>query len=325
MKNNQIGIIGTGYWGTNIINALFKIGCKNIHCLDNNIKNLKEIKKKFPKISVHKKLSEFLENKFDGIVIATNTKSHYQIAKACLKKNNNIFVEKPVTNDSSKLIKLINLAKVKKKIIMSGYIYYYNQHIEFIKKILNKKGLGKVLYVSFERLNLGPVRNDISSAWDLSSHDISICNYFFKKKIKLVSSSGCDILKEKINDISLISAKVGDIKVDFKSSWLNPEKVRKIVIVGKKKMLLYNEIDFKNPIKIYNKYASYPNVGKFSKKFFTQKANIYYGSTISPKVKSNSPLENEMREFLKCCKGKKTPKTSAEISLKILNILEKLK
>lgn len=325
MKNNQIGIIGTGYWGTNIINALFKIGCKNIHCLDNNIKNLKEIKKKFPKISVHKKMDRFLENKFEGIVIATNTKSHYQIAKACLKKNNNIFVEKPVTNNSSKLIKLINLAKARKKIIMSGYIYYYNQHIEFIKKILNKNGLGKVLYVSFERLNLGPVRNDISSAWDLSSHDVSICNYFFKKKIKLISSSGCDILKEKINDISLISAKVGDIKVDFKSSWLNPEKVRKIVIVGKKKMLLYNEIDFKNPIKIYNKYASYPSLGKFSKKFFTQKANIYYGSTISPKVKSNSPLENEMREFLKCCKGKKTPKTSAEISLKILKILEKLK
>ena len=182
MKNNQIGVIGTGYWGTNIINALFKIGCKNICCLDNNIQNLKEIKKKFPKIIVFKELNNFLENKFDGIVIATNTKSHYQIAKACLEKNNNIFVEKPVTNDSSKLIKLINLSKVKKKIIMSGYIYYYNQHIEFIKKILNKNSLGKVLYVSFDRLNLGPVRNDISSAWDLSSHDISICNYFFKKK-----------------------------------------------------------------------------------------------------------------------------------------------
>lgn len=324
MKNNQIGIIGAGYWGTNIINVLLKIGCKNIHCLDNNIKNLKEIKKKFPKIFVYQKLNVFLKNKYDGILIATSTKSHYQIARACLEKENNIFVEKPVTNDSSRLIKLINLSKVKKKFIMSGYIYYYNQHIEFIKKILNKNGLGKVLYVSFERLNLGPVRNDISSAWDLSSHDISICHYFFKKQLKLISSSGYDILKEKINDISLISAKVGDIKVDFKSSWLNPEKVRKIVIVGKKKMLLYNEMDFNNPIKIYNKYAFYPSVGKFSRKFFTQKANIYYGSTISPKIKSNSPLENEMREFLKCCKEDKIPKTTAEISLKTLKILEKL-
>ena len=83
-------------------------------------------------------------------------------------------------------------------------------------------------------------------------------------------------------------------------------------------------MDFKNPIKIYNKYASYPSLGKFSKKFFTQKANIYYGSTTSPKIKSSSPLENEMQEFLKCCKGNKIPNTSAEISLKILKILEKL-
>lgn len=324
MKNNQIGIIGVGYWGTNIINTLIKLGHHNICCYDNNSFNLKEIKKKFPKIVVINRFEEFLKKKFNGVIIATSPKNHYRIAKACLNNNYNLFIEKPVTDNSEKLLKLMKLAKKKKKFIMSGYIYYYNQHIKYIKKTLSNNILGKILYISFERLNLGPIRNDISSAWDLTSHDISICNFFFKKKIKILNFSTHSILKKKISDISKISGKIGDIKVDFKSSWLHPEKVRKIIIVGKKKMLLYNEIDLKNPIKIFNKYAFYPRISKFSKKFFTKEANVYYGSTFSPKIISKSPLENEMIEFIKCCNGKKNPRTSTLVSLNILNVLESL-
>ncbi len=324
MKNNQIGIIGLGYWGTNIVNVLIKIGCNSIHCYDINQENLKEIKKKFPHINIINKFNDFLDLKLDGVIISTSTNSHYQIAKKCLNKNHNIFLEKPVTNSVKKLNHLNKIANKNNKILMSGYIYFYNNHIQYIDKILNKNTLGKILYVSFERSNLGPVRNDISASWDLSSHDISICNYLFKKKLKILSSSGHDILKKGIKDICTISAKIDDIKIDFKSSWLNPEKIRKIVIVGKKKMLLFDEMNFKQPIKIYNKYASYPKTFKFNKKFFTQKANIYLGLTRSPKIKSKSPLENEMSEFLRCIKRKTKPKTSHKISLQVLKILQEL-
>ena len=122
-----------------------------------------------------------------------------------------------------------------------------------------------------------------------------------------------------------ISAKIDHIKFDIKSSWLNPEKIRKIIIVGKKKMLLFNELNFNSPIKIYNKYANYPKVNIFKKNFFTQKANIYYGSTFVPKIKFSSPLENEMKEFLKCIYYKKKPLTSSKIAIDIMKTLEKLK
>ncbi len=324
MTNNQIGIIGCGYWGTNIVNVLQKFPKIQVFCYDISRENLKEIKKKFPKVRIFNDFKIFLSNNFDGVIISTSTNSHYKLAKICLQKGFNIFVEKPVTNSTKNFSSLAKIARKNNKLIMSGYIYFYNNHIHYISKILKTKQLGKILYVSFERSNLGPVRNDISAAWDLSSHDISICFYLFKKKMRILKFSGYDILKKNISDISSISAKIGDIKVDFKSSWLNPEKVRKLVIVGKKKMLLFDEMNFKNPIKIYNKYASYPKTTTFKKKFFTQKANIYLGLTKSPKIKSTSPLENEMREFLNCIYKKKKPTTSNKITLDVLKVLEKL-
>ncbi len=324
MKNNQIGIIGLGYWGTNIVNVLLKLGVNEIYCFDKNYENLKEIKKKFPRVKTIKDLNVLLKIKPNGVIISVDTKHHYAMAKKCLLSNLNVFIEKPVTNNPIKLKKLINIAKSQKKIIMSGYIYFYNDHIRYIKNLILKKKLGKILYVSFERSNLGPVRSDISSVWDLSSHDIGILKYFFKDQIKVINFLGHDILKKRIYDISQFSCKINEVKVDFKSSWLSPEKIRKIIIIGKKKMLLYNELDFESPVKIFNKYAEYPKVGKFSKKFFTQKANIYLGKTYIPKIKSRSPLENEMLEFLKCLKNQSTPMTSTSLSLDIHNILKKL-
>ena len=323
MKNNQIGIIGVGYWGTNIINVLYKIGINKIFCFDNDYKNQKEIRKKFPKINVISNFKKFLDLSLSGVIISVDTKNHFNVASECLKKGFNVFIEKPSTNSSKKLQKLNKIAVSKKLFIMSGYIYFYNNYIKYIKKIIKKKFLGKIFYVSCERLNLGPVRSDVSSAWDLSSHDIAICNYLFDDNLSILNKEGYDFLKKKINDISFISAKIKDIKIDIKASWLHPEKVRKIIILGKKRMLLFDELDFKNPIKIYNKYATYPKIQNFKKNFFTQKANIFLGSTLKPKIKSKSPLENEMIEFIKCINCEKKP-ISISKSINILKILEKL-
>jgi len=325
LKNNQIGIVGVGYWGTNILNALHKIGVNNIYCHDNNIENLQEVKKKFPKVKIIKNFQDFLNIDFLGIIIAVDTKLHFKIAEKCLKNGFNIFVEKPVTNSSKKLKLLHKIAESKNLFIMSGYIYFYNDYIRYIKKIVNNNFLGEIYYVSCERFNLGPVRNDVSASWDLSSHDIAICRYLFDKNLTITKVHGYDFLKKNIYDISSISAKIDKIKLDIKSSWLHPEKTRKIVIVGKKRMLLFDELYFKHSIKIYNKYANYPKISNFKKNFFTQKANIYLGSTILPKIITKSPLENEMREFLTCLKKNKDPLTSAKISIDVLKTLEKLK
>jgi len=322
LKNNQIGIVGLGYWGTNIVNVLERFNIKKLYCFDLNNENLNEIKKKFPFIIKVRTLKELLKIDLDGIIIATNTSSHFQIAKKCLLASHNIFVEKPVTNSFKKLKELKKIAKVKNKIIMGGYIYNYNIYINYIKKVLDKKLLGSLRYMSFERLNLGPVRNDVSCIWDLASHDLSTCYYLLGKKPTIIDVHGFDLLKKNIFDISKIILKLSNIKIEIKSSWLNPEKIRKLVIIGEKKMLLFNEMDKKNPILIYDKFASYPKLKKFKKNFFTPKANIYLGKTYAPKIKFSSPLDAEIKEFLNCIYKKKIPITSVDYSLEIMKTLE---
>jgi len=324
LKNNQIGIVGLGYWGTNIINTLEKMGYKNIFCYDLNENNAEILKKRFRSIKICKNLNELISEELLGIIIVTNTKNHFSIAKKCLTKNHNIFIEKPATDSHSKLKLLVELAKKNNRIMMCGYIYRYNVYIEYIKKILNKKILGNINYISFERSNLGPIRNDISCVFDLASHDLSTCIDIFGKNLKVKNSFGFDLLKKKVHDMSTIVLSYKKIKIEIKSSWLNPEKIRKLIIVGSKKMLLFDEMDKDKPIKIYNKYAEYPKIDSFKKNFFTEKANIYYGKTFFPKIKFTSPLKLEMLEFIKSIKKNKAPKTDGVYALKVMKLIEKV-
>ena len=324
MKNNQIGIIGLGYWGTNIINTLEKNGYKNIYCFDQDKKNALTLKKRFKHIKICKTFDELLNLNLLGVLIVTNTKNHFAIAKKCIQKNHNIFIEKPATDSHVKLKSLVRLAKKQNKILMCGYIYNYNVYIEYIKKVLSKKSLGKINYISFERSNLGPIRNDISCIFDLASHDLSTCISIFGEKLKVVNAFGFDLLKKKTFDISTIVLSHNKTKIEIKSSWLNPEKIRKLIVVGSKKMLLFDEMDKINPIKIYNKYAEYPKINTFKKNFFTEKANIYYGKNFFPKIKFTSPLTLEMLEFIKSIKSKKTPKSDGKFALKVMELIERV-
>ena len=194
--------------GDNIVNVFHKLNVKKIFCYDKNIENLNEIKKKFPKVIIIYNLDDFLRLNLDGVVISVDTKYHFNLAKKCLLAGFDIFVEKPVTNNTTHLKILHRLSKKHKKFLMSGYIYFYNDHIRYIKKILKENKLGKILYLSFERFNLGPVRSDVSAAWDLSSHDLAILQYLFNKKLKIISFLGHDFLKKKINDINQISGRL---------------------------------------------------------------------------------------------------------------------
>ena len=207
---------------------------------------------------------------------------------------------------------------------MFGYIYMFNNYINFIKKFVTDKKNGKVLYLKFQRQNLGPIRNDVSVSYDLSSHDLSILYYFLGDLPKNITESSYSILKKKLPDISNLSTKFKNMYIDIHNSWLNPDKVRRITVVTKKKMLLFDEMKKDNKIVIYNKYAKYPKISEFKDKFFSQKAKIYSGKNYSPKVKSNNPLLDELKYFFRCIKNNKKPFTSIDFAKKILKVLDKL-
>ena len=320
-KKQKIVVVGSGYWGSIIINTLIGLGFKNIIIYDKSIKNKKIAKKKFKTIKFENNFSNILNNKnILNIFVVTPPSVNLKIVKKLIFNNKNIFLEKPGFSNVKDINKIENYLKKSRSKLMFGYIYCYNSYIDKIKTILDKKILGEIQYISFSRKNLGPIRNDVDVDYDLTSHDLSIIKKLFKKLPIIKSYKKYSLLKKNISDISNLHLKLKNINIDINNSWLNPNKERLIKIIGKKKMLSFDELDLEAPIKIYNQYAKYPKLDFFDKKFLKSKALIYVGKSKSIKLKTESPLINEIKTFF----DYKKPQTDIKMAKEILTFLEKI-
>ena len=324
IKDKNIALIGCGYWGTIIANNLVNLGFHKFYVYDSNRLNCVILKKKFKNVIILNNYNALLKDKSINILyLATPPSINFHLVKQALKFKKNIFLEKPGFNkiiDFNKIEKLIT----KKNNLMFGYVYCYNDYINYIKKIIKKNTLGKILHINFQRQNLGPIRSDVDAAHDLSSHDLSIILDIFKKLPKVIYHNKYSILKKGISDISNLHMKLGNIFIDINSTWLSPTKIRRITIIGSKKMLLFDEMDLINPIKIYNKYAAYPKINYFKKSFFQSKALIYEGKVELPNVQNKPALKNEIDYFFDHIKKKKSFKTDFVFSYKISKFLDSI-
>ena len=323
MKKQVIAIIGLGYWGTIVTNTLVSMNIfKKIYIYDRDNDKSKILKKKFGSKVDYLNLNEIKKNKqIKNIFLATPPKENFKILDSLIDFDKNILIEKPG------LINLNHYKKIKKKLFLKknkvsfGYIYIYNDYIRYIKKIIKSKKLGKIRYINLQRQNFGPIRNKVSAVYDLATHDISILNFLLKKKISLKRSINHDILDKKNFDISYLNLKSGEVKIDINVSWLNPEKIRKIIIIGSKKMLLFDEMSHNEPLKIYNNYVNFPKIEKFTKYYFNQSKYIFKGKSKSIKLKETKPLNNEILEFL----GTKNNITDINFSEDIIKIIKNIK
>ncbi len=328
IQNSKLILFGSGYWGTNIANNLVKLGISKFLVFDKNLKNSQTLKKRYPKnVEIIKNIEPFFKNKnYKYFIFATPPSANFRLIKKALKYKKNIFIEKPGFKDFREIDKLIKLFPKETKKIMFGYIYMFNNHINFIKRFCNEKKNGKILYMKFQRQNLGPIRNDVDVSYDLSSHDLSIIKYIFpKSKLRILNIQSYKLLNNKISDLSNISLKLNNTIVDINNSWLNPDKIRRIIIITQKKMLLFDEMLKDNKIKIFNKYASYPKIEMLKNNFFKRKIKIYLGKNYSPKIINNDPLKDEIKNFLQTKKkiNKNNDINFAKDILKILNNLTK--
>jgi len=256
-----------------------------------------------------------------NIFLATPPRENFKILNSLIDFNKNILIEKPGLINSNHYKKIKKKLFQKKNKVSFGYIYIYNNYIRYIKKIIKSKKLGKIKYINFQRQNFGPIRNKVSAAYDLATHDISILNFLLNKKISLKRSINHDILGKKNFDISYLNLKSGEVKIDINVSWLNPEKIRKIIIIGSKKMLLFDEMNHNEPLKIYNNYVNFPKIEKFTKYYFNQSKYIFKGKSKSIKLKETKPLNNEILEFL----DNKNNITDINFSEDIIKIIKNIK
>ena len=305
MKKYNIAIIGLGYWGTIVTNTIISMNLfDKIYIYDTDISKIKILKKKFGKKVIKIDFDKILHNnEIKHIFLATPPKINFNILRLLIRSKKNVLIEKPGMVNLKFFNKIAKELKRNKTKLTFGYIYIYNIYIRYLKKIIQSKKLGKIKYINFQRQNFGPIRNNVSASYDLATHDISILSYLFNKKIKLKKLIKHNILGKKNYDISFLNLETNNVKIDINVSWLNPEKIRKIIIIGSKKMLLFDEMNMNEPIKIYNNYVNFPKIDKFSKLYFNQSKYIFKGKSTSIKLKSNKPLNNEIEEFIKSKKN----------------------
>jgi predicted dehydrogenase len=319
-----IGVVGCGYWGPNLIRNFSKIpNCRVVGVCDFKQERLAHIKSLYPDVKTIMKYDDIVNDRsIDALCIATPIATHFTLAKAALRKNKHVFVEKPLAESLRKAGILTSLAQKQKRILMVGHTFLYHPAIEKIRRILQNKELGRIYYVSMERLNLGLFQKDLNVVWDLAPHDISILKYITNKKPIAISAFGMANVYKPIEDVAIVNIKLqGGILVTMRLSWLDPHKVRKVIIVGSKKMLVYDDISEQDKITIYDKGVSVP---KYYDSFDDFKFSYKYGDITKPLVDNAEPLEIECRHFIDCIENNRVPKSDGAHGMRVIKIIESI-
>ena len=322
MKPITVGVVGCGYWGPNLIRnfkALPECALKLI--CDVDPQRLKHLKTLYPDVQAHTEFPHMLNGAgIDAVAIATSVKFHYEMAKASLLAGKHTFIEKPMATSSKHCEELVALAKKTGLTLMVGHTFLYSAPINKIKEIIGWGDIGDIRYISARRLNLGLFQKDINVAWDMAPHDISIVLHIMEEMPESVNCWGKAHMTEGVEDvISMCINFPGDRFATIQSSWLDPRKVREMTIVGSKRMIVYDDVEPLEKIKIYDARVELP---PHYDTFAEFQYSYHYGDRYIPHVKQEEPLKVECQHFLDCIKTGRTPLTSGERGLDVVRILE---
>jgi len=320
----DIAIIGLGYWGPNLVRNFSALKEVNkIICCDINQKRLSLIKLKYPNVETTNDFDQLLKNyKFDALVICTPVGSHYKFAKAALNADKHVWVEKPFTVSSKNAEDLIAIAEKKNLKIFVDHTFIYTGAVRKIKEIVDKGELGDVIYFDSVRINLGLFQHDVNVLWDLACHDLSIMNYILPdNKITGIAANGIANFYDHENVAYLSLYFENNCFAHIHSNWTAPVKIRRTIVGGKKKMLVYDDTENVEKIRVYDSGVL---MKKGEEEESIHEALVQYriGDMYSPKVAHTEALALATKEFIDAIKQDRLPLTNAYDGLKIVKILE---
>jgi len=318
----NIAVVGCGYWGPNLIRNLNSLSdCVLKSVCDTNSNRLAHMKSLYPAAEITSDFNDLIKDRdIDAIMIATPVRFHYQMARKSLLAGKHTFVEKPMACNSQQCEELIDLAEKRNLVLMVGHTFIYSKPVRKIREIVNSGELGELQYVSARRLNLGLLQKDINVAWDLAPHDISIILYVLGKEPVSVNCQGKSHVAKGVEDVTNMTLNFcnGAFGI-IHSSWLDPNKVRETVFIGKKKMLVYNDVAPNEKIRIYDKRVEapphYDSFGEFQYSY-------HYGGVYSPYLQLTEPLKVECQHFLDCIRTGAKSESSGADGLQVVRILE---
>ncbi len=319
----NIGVIGCGYWGPNLIRNLVRTqGCKVKTICDLKRERLNFIKGERSNFRVTTNYKDVISDPcIQAVAIATPVSTHYQFAKEALENGKHVLVEKPLTASYAHGEELVYLARKKGKLLLVDHTFIYTGAVRKMKEIIDAGELGKIYYFDSVRVNLGIFQHDVNVLWDLAPHDISIMDYLLAKDPVSVMSTCVSHLCNNIEDIAYITVNFADnIIAHFHVNWLAPTKIRLIQIVGDKKMLVYDDIQNSEKVKLYDKGII---VGDNNREgIYKTLVQYRIGDMYAPKLDQTEALKTECEHFLECMKRGIKPITDGIAGLRVVKILE---
>lgn len=313
-KNLGFALVGVGYWGPNYARILSELdSAKFLWCCDKNKDALLRMQRLYPTIKITKRVSDILKDKsVDCVIVVTPAQTHYQIVKSALDEGKHVLVEKPLTTTVDHARELVNYSKRKKKVLAVDHTFKFNPGIKKLKELMDKGNLGKIYYMYGLYNALGPIRKDVSAMWDLSPHFIYTANYLLHSKPISVLGRGRDLLIAGMDDVVFLTFEYENgVLFNLYSSWLDPLKVRQLVVIGSKKMAVFDDVSSDSKLKIYDKSAKVDKDPNFAKLNVILKV----GDMVVPKLEDKEPLKEVVLDFVKSIREGKTPFTPSEEGL----------
>lgn len=321
MSTVNLGLIGYGYWGPNLVRNFHAVNNCNVKMVvDARQERLDLVTRNYPSVQCSTNADDILNNPdIDAVVIATPVFAHYTLAKRALENGKHVLVEKPMTASVAEAEELIALAESKGLLLMVDHTFLYTGAVRKIKDLITDGTIGRVQYIDSTRINLGLFQPDINVLWDLAPHDISILNFLVDERPISVNATGVTHTNNNIENIAYLTLNYADgFIAHFNCSWTSPVKIRMMMIGGDKKMVVYNDIEPTEKVKIYD--TGYAHKTDEDKK----KILVDYraGDVYVPKLNTVEALADMAKDFVTCIIEKKEPVSNNRIGLDVVKILE---
>jgi len=319
----NIGIIGYGYWGPNLVrNFSESDDAQVLMVADLKQSNLDKVKKRHPSVQTTLQPQDIFKNpQIDAVAIATPVTSHFELCMAAFQAGKHVFVEKPLASNSQQVLKLMEESENRKLVLFVDHTFIYTGAVRKIKELVDAGQLGRIYYYDSVRVNLGLFQHDVNVLWDLAVHDLTIMNYVLGKKPIAVAATGISHVSGAPENIAYLTCFFEENMIaHIHANWLAPVKIRQTLIGGDKKMIVYDDVEVTEKIKVYDKGIV---LSDQPEKFYKLMVDYRAGDIWTPHLDMTEALKTEVSAFLKCIQTGEKPLSDGQAGLNVVHILEK--
>ena len=320
----RIGVIGYGYWGPNLVRNCFETSGMQVACVsDLRLDRLAMVHSRYPSIHTTQNCRELIEDpSIDAVAIATPVSTHYDLALRALQEGKHVLVEKPLASDTGQVQHLMDLAQKRSRVLMVDHTFVYTGAVRKIRELVDSGTLGEIYYYDSVRVNLGLFQHDVNVLWDLAVHDLAIMDYVLPFRPCAVSATGLSHVPGGPENIAYLTLFFeGSQIAHIHANWLAPVKLRRTLIGANRKMIVYDDLEQSEKIKVYDKGITLSNQQN-PEKFYQMLVGYRTGDMLAPRIDITEALRHEIDHFVQCIQQQQEPMTGGNSGLRVVEILQ---